>query len=130
MAGNGTIMGNVLNGAIIEPGLSAGTLTIDGAYTQSSTGTVEIEIGGLIPGDDFDQLIVLGIASLAGALRVTLIESFEPVDGNPFKVLKWNSSSGNFDSLLGLDVGGGVALDPLYNTLDFTLSTVTTSGIP
>ena len=130
MAGNGTIMGNVLNGAIIEPGLSAGTLTIDGAYTQSSTGTVEIEIGGLIPGDDFDQLIVLGIASLAGALRVTLIESFEPVDGNPFKVLKWNSSSGNFDSLLGLDVGGGVALDPLYNTLDFTLLTVTTSGIP
>ena len=112
--------------------MSAGTLTIDGAYTQSSTGTVEIEIGGLIPGDDFDQLIVLGIASLAGALRVTLIESFEPVDGNPFKVLKWNSSSGNFDSFWDwmLDVGGGVALDPLYNTLDFTLSTVTTSGIP
>ena len=72
IGGGGTIVGNVniTGGGAAAPGLSTGVLTITGDYTQTATGALNIEIGGLIAGDDFDQLVVNGAASQHGGAAV------------------------------------------------------------
>ena len=42
--------------------------------------------------------MVNGQANLAGALAVTLIDSFTPLDGHTFDILDFSSVSGDFDS--------------------------------
>ena len=46
LTGNGTIVGNVTNNGAVKPGGSGaiGTLTVDGDFTQNSSGSLEIEI--------------------------------------------------------------------------------------
>jgi hypothetical protein len=55
---------------------SPGILTIVGDYTQTSGGVLVVEIGGLNPGTDFDQLNITGQATLDGTLTVNLINGF------------------------------------------------------
>lgn len=68
LGGNGTIIGNVFNSGTVGPGNSVGTLTIHGNYTQTSRGTLQIEIASP---RSFDRLIVSGTAHLGGTLAVT-----------------------------------------------------------
>ncbi|MDE2515499.1 MAG: autotransporter domain-containing protein [Rhodospirillales bacterium] len=73
LMGHGTIGGNVTNGGDVHPGGSIGILHIGGNYTQSSAGTLSIEItpnAAAGPGIGYDQLAVAGTASLAGTLAV------------------------------------------------------------
>ena len=42
MGGTGTIAGSVLNSGTLSPGLSPGTLNINGNYTQNSSGSLNI----------------------------------------------------------------------------------------
>jgi hypothetical protein len=90
--GSGTIGGSVNNnGGTISPGNSPGILTIDGNYTQGDTGTLALEIGGLVPGDDHDKLVVMGIADLDGTVAVELTGGFGPSTGDEFDVLDFTS---------------------------------------
>jgi hypothetical protein len=69
--GSGVIDGNVLNGGgAIQVGFSPGIITINGNYTQTTNGTLNMEIGGTSPGTGYDQLVVNGTASLAGTLTM------------------------------------------------------------
>jgi autotransporter-associated beta strand protein len=67
LKGAGLIIGNVFNSGTVAPGNSPGTLTIDGNYTQTRSGTLQIEIASHRV---FDRLIVSGTARLAGTLDV------------------------------------------------------------
>jgi fibronectin-binding autotransporter adhesin len=60
---------------------------------------LELEIGGLIAGNEFAQLLVSGNAALAGALEITLTNGFSPTAGQSFDILDWGSLSGTFSSL-------------------------------
>ncbi|MDX8430510.1 MAG: autotransporter-associated beta strand repeat-containing protein [Candidatus Algichlamydia australiensis] len=60
-------VGETLNDGMVFPGASIGTLTINGNYTQTAAGLLEIEL------DEFgnsDQLIVLGDAFLDGGITI------------------------------------------------------------
>jgi hypothetical protein len=70
LKGNGTITGNVQNAANVSPGLSPGTITITGNYTQTAAGTLTIEQNGTTPGSGFDQLVVTGTVTLAGTIVI------------------------------------------------------------
>jgi hypothetical protein len=72
LRGHGTIGGNVVNNGVVFPGGSGtGILTVNDNFTQTSTGTLNIEITpSTVPGTGFDQLQVGGTASLAGTLAV------------------------------------------------------------
>jgi T5SS/PEP-CTERM-associated repeat protein len=83
----------VENGGVIEPGLSPGTLTIQGNYVQTAGGRLEIEVAGK-SGGQFDVLNVTGNATLGGRLRLEFIDGFAPRQG---------------DMIEFLDVGGMVA---------------------
>ncbi len=87
LQGSGTIAGNVTNAGQMNPGPTTSVLTIDGDYTQTSAGELDLEIGGIAAGTQFDQLNVAGTVSLDGALNVSLINGFIPGVGNPFLIL-------------------------------------------
>jgi len=97
--GTGTVDGNLMNAGSVSPGTSPGTITLDGDYTQESTGTLEIEIGGTTPGTEYDQLIVTGTATMAGTLNVNLIAEFLPQLGDSFTILPYGTRSGGFTTI-------------------------------
>jgi autotransporter-associated beta strand protein len=103
LAGAGLIDANVSNGGTIVvggPGFT-GTLTINGNYTQTSVGMLNVALAGTGAGQ-YDQLAISGTASLAGTLNVALVGSFTPVPGNVFQILTFASSSGTFATATGL----------------------------
>jgi len=89
LKGTGTITGNVNNsGGIVSPGASPGILTITGNYTQGPSGALNMEIGGLVAGVDYDQLRVGGSTSLAGTLNTALLGTFVPPPGTTFTLIQ------------------------------------------
>jgi hypothetical protein len=127
--GGGTINGNVTNAAELRPGDAPGVLTINGNYTQTSAGTLDVEIGGTTVGSQYDRLAINGTASLAGTLNVIILNGFVPDPGTAFQILTFHSPhSGDFDTENGLDLGGGLSLAPVYNSDDTGLSLVATQS--
>jgi hypothetical protein len=124
LSGYGTITGGVSNGGTVAPGDPIGALTIIGTYTQ--TGELDIDLGGLAPGADYDRLIVTRGASLRGVLRVALDNGFMPALGDNFSVLSFGSRVGKFDCLIGANLGGGMKLLANYSPTNLVL--MTTNG--
>lgn len=96
--------GNLVNkGGTLAPGKSPGTTTVDGDYTQLSSGIFEVEINGLVQGSEHDWLNITGNATLGGTLDVDLFNlgsgSFTLGEGNVFDILSAESITGEFDLL-------------------------------
>ena len=114
LSGSGTIIGNVLNAAgTVAPGNSPGILSVTGNYTQSSAGTLQIELGGTTPGSGFDQLLVTGGMSLAGTLNVSLTNGFLPKKNDSFDILDWGSAglTGTFTTVHTPNMNGRIVWD-------------------
>ncbi len=86
LAGNGGIIGNLVNNGLVSPGNSPGAITVSGNYTQSSTGTLRIEIGGTSEAD-YDRLVVGGTAKLDGTLELVRLNNFKLKRGNKITFL-------------------------------------------
>ncbi len=97
LGGSGLIHGSVLNGGTVNPGNSPGTLTILGNYTQTPSGTLQIEIASP---SVFDRLVVSGEASLAGTLQAINYGGNQMSYGQQFAFLQAGSISGDFDEIL------------------------------
>lgn len=101
IAGDSTIEGTLHNGGgTLSPGISIGTLTIDGAYnTEDSVSdepTLLIEINS--SGNDFLEVIgEPGDAMIGGKLDVRLLDGFQPLVGEEYLILKAVSLDGEFD---------------------------------
>jgi hypothetical protein len=102
LPGSGGIQGDVRNGGLIAPGESPGSITIQGHYTQTLSGTLAIELAAELQ----DSLVVTGTASLAGTLEVTLLE-FSPAPPDSFQILSYANHAGEFDALLLPNLSGG-----------------------
>ncbi len=105
----------------LSPGTSPGILTVIGPYIQSSTGSLQIEIGGLAEGTEFDRLEVSGSASLDGTLAISLLDGFFPHDGDAFEVMTYDSRTGAFADTTSLELGGGITLIPQYGPTSLVL---------
>jgi hypothetical protein len=92
-------------------------------------GTLEIEIGGTLPGSGYDQLnhvIGGGMAFLGGALEVTLWGGFIPAAGDQFEFLTATGGvSGVFASARYPALSPGLHWQLLYGPNTVTLSVVT-----
>ncbi len=88
VGGTGTIVAALVDntGGQVAPGSSAGKLTIDGDYTASADARHDIELGGLIPETEHDQLDVTGAATIHGAVLIKPIDDFTPAVGNTFDI--------------------------------------------
>ncbi len=105
LTGTGSYYGNLINSGVISPGASAGILTLNGTYIQVSPGAIRIELGGLVPGTQYDQLKINGNASLDGELQISYINGFIPVAGNSFLIISFQSHSGSFQTITGTLTG-------------------------
>ena len=87
-----------------------GIMELGGNYTQSPSAAMEIDLGGIQPGE-FDQLQVVGDVSLDGTLDVSMIDGFEPTPGQTFDIITANSVSGTFSNVV---VPEGLNIEVLY----------------
>ncbi|MCE7063218.1 T9SS type A sorting domain-containing protein [Dyadobacter sp. CY343] len=86
-------------GGTLSPGYSPGKLTFNESKDFSNS-IMDIEINGAgIAGVNYDQIEVLGTATLGGTLKVTV--NYSPVDGDEITILKASAISGQFSSLSG-----------------------------
>ena len=116
LTGQGTITGNVnVDGGTVAPGLAAGTLFINGDYTQSACSSLEIEIEGDAPGD-FDVLEISGNAAIAGTLHIIELGESAPAVGDRLTILTASAVSGQFESVV-----GSANYVVQYNAQDVTL---------
>jgi uncharacterized repeat protein (TIGR01451 family) len=126
LGGKGTITGTVSNiGGTVLPGSSPGILRIAGDYTQGPTGTLNIELGGVVSGTQYDLLDVTGAASLSGTLNVSLINSFTPISGTVFRIVNFSTRSGDFITTTGTNLGW-LSLLPYYSSDHLSLIASTT----
>ncbi len=100
-----------VNGGSVLPGASPGALTIQGSYTQSDTGLLEIELGE----SAHDVLEITGTADLAGTLRVLLYEGYVPEVGSYYDILTASYITGGFGNT---DLPSGWIWSVAYLDLD------------
>jgi hypothetical protein len=123
--------GNLVNqGGTLAPGHSAGTTAVSGNYTQRSAARLEVEVGGVLPGQ-WDMLTVEGNAILEGTLEVKLIDGFEPVMGNSFTILTTNVGNvgGQFDTEL-FPIFNDLTFDVIYNPKSVVLAVIEAPLLP
>ena len=128
LSGSGTVNASVVNAAVVSPGSSPGTITINGNYTQTAEGVLQIELAGLTPGDELDQLVVNGQATLEGGLNVTFFNGFTPAFSDAFTILTYTSRSGSFAAVNLPALPSALALTPQYTSSAMTLLTANTTG--
>src|SRR5262249_18549578 len=96
LGGQGFLGGNLVNSGIVSPGNSPGTLIVNGNYTQTTGGTLQIEIAGLAP-TEHDLLVVNGTANLSGTLQVVRLNNFQLSPGDQITFLTANAVNGTFN---------------------------------
>ena len=114
LTGNGTIQGLsaadttlTVNG-LLAPGNSVGIINVTGNLLSGSSAVFNFEIAGLA---SFDQLNMTGNAAFAGTLNVSLINSFNPGQGDSFDLFDFVSTSSPFDALNLPSLGGSLSWD-------------------
>ncbi|MFL9869723.1 filamentous hemagglutinin N-terminal domain-containing protein [Paraburkholderia fungorum] len=126
LSGNGTISvasgtGALLNNGTISPGGDGaiGSLSINGGYSQSATGTLVIDVAGA---SSYDTLSYSAPSlTLGGTLQTNLLGGYVPTLGTTFAALSGPVSStapGVFRHVLGnvIDSPGGLQMiKPVYN---------------
>ncbi len=111
LGGTGTVDRITATGGTIAPGLSPGSLDVNGAVTLNAASTFNVEIGGTTAGTQYDRLNLTGsgIVTLNGAtLTGSLINGFNPTPGQVFTIISGGVSSftGQFAQGNSVTIGG------------------------
>ena len=80
----------------LRPGASPASIMLGGNVFMGPTSIIEIELGGLLAGDEFDQINVTGDLYAGGLVDVVLIDGFNPVAGDSFTIFNYGSIAGSF----------------------------------
>ena len=86
LGGNGSILGNLINGGLVSPGHSPGQIHVSGNYTQTPSGVLRIEIAGRDI-TQHDLLSVGGTARLDGTLQLVRLNQFKLKRNKPVTFL-------------------------------------------
>lgn len=87
-------------GGTLSPGYSPGKMTFT-AGENFNNNTLSVELNGTgTAGVNFDQVVVMGTATLGGTLAVSV--NYMPVIGNQFTILSATAISGTFGAVTGL----------------------------
>jgi hypothetical protein len=134
--GRNLTMGNFNNTGTLTIGAGC-TFTVSGNYTQTATGTLDVQLGGSPASGQFGKLVVSGTATLDGTLSVSLVNNFSPSLGQSFTITTYSSHTGMFASTKLQPPGNGLAWQVQYNTGSVVLQVVqgvaismTVSGFP
>ena len=105
IGGIGTVSSplTTLSASAIDPGQSPGILTTGNLLLSSNTNT-QIELNGTTVGSQYDQLNVVGTASIGGA-NLNIFLSFVPAPGTQFVVLNNDAADPIVGTFAGLSEG-------------------------
>lgn len=117
--GSGATSTELTNGGTISPSPSPAAISVNGDYTQASSGTLTAQVTGA---GNNDQLTVSGNAALDGTLQVSTAAGFKPSSGQRFQVLTSSGDSGQFATTTGLQSGPYTVT---YNPDNVTLTATT-----
>jgi hypothetical protein len=110
----GTINGDIQMGGALQFSGATGALTVLGNFTETANSSVQLRVGGN-QANQYDQVHVLGTATLNGLLHLALINGFTPAPTDRFVVLT-----------SGMALAGTWIVDPGWtaypHAFDFTLS--------
>lgn len=124
--GAGSYPGNV-SGAptsiILSPGASPAQVAIVGNVALDANDTLAIELDGLNPVTQFDNLLVTGTVDLGGATLSASL-GFTPVTGNSFKII----DNDGIDPVVGTFAGLPEGTNFLIGGLQFTITYVGGDG--
>jgi hypothetical protein len=127
----GALSGNVTDNGVFNIGdalKQAGFETVSDKYTQTSTGTLNIDVGGTSVKTQFDQLDISSVASLNGILNLNLISGFVPALGETFDILNASSVQGKFSTVNGTGINSSEHFSVIYNSNKVTLDVVSGPG--
>ncbi|WP_035056404.1 autotransporter [Andreprevotia chitinilytica] len=92
--------GSVKNAATLATASGQHVITVGGTFSQTSSGTLVLNIGGVNQGVDYDVLKVTGLATLQGTLQLHFTGSFAA--GQKFQLISASGGlSGDFASING-----------------------------
>lgn len=104
--GSGPVDGQVENrGGVVAPGngTTTGTLSIRGRFANAHDGAVNIDLGGMTAGTQYDRLLIDGTAAIEGTLNVSLVNlgggAFVPALGSLFTIIEATTVGGEFSTL-------------------------------
>lgn len=122
LTGAGTLATSVFgfeNSGTVNPGTAAGTLTINGNFSQASQGILKFEAGGLNSATDHDLLDISDTLRLGGRIQVQLINNFAPVIGDSIRVCTFAAAQDSINSVFG-GVYPGIVWEarPKINAID------------
>jgi hypothetical protein len=117
----GTVSADLMNGAQITIG-GTGTLTVNGTYTQMSTGALNLAIAGPNSGQ-FNQLIASGTAILGGNLNVTFVNGFTARQQDSFPLVGAGAIPTPFATVT-INKGGSIPLEMIYSAHTAALAPV------
>jgi hypothetical protein len=129
----GTAPGSVSGGgqvnveADISPSGGLGAGTFGGDVHFGPLAVMEIEVGGLTPGSQFDVLNVIGAAFLDGEFDVQLINGFVPTIGDEFEIIAATGGVSGVFTTLADDLTApspGLRWDILYGSYNVILKAI------
>jgi hypothetical protein len=126
LSGDGQVVGPVIMPGVVAPGENVGTLTFANNLNLLSSSGLEIDLGGMLQGLQYDLLDVKGEAALDGDLVVSLVNGFEPSAGDWFTILNAGSVAGAFANLDLPALNEGLLWSASYSADHLTLSVSTT----
>ena len=101
VVGTSTTSGSISNSGTLLVG-PANTVTISGTLAQTSTGTLDIQLGGAPATGSFGLVNVLGTttpaATLAGTLEANIINGYTPSTTDIFTPIEFDNEAGSFAS--------------------------------
>jgi autotransporter-associated beta strand protein len=89
------VAGSISNSGTLSIG-PANTVTIDGGFSQASTGTLDIQLGGGPSTGSFGFVNVSGAATLAGTLKADVVNGYAPSTTDTFTPVEFASETGSF----------------------------------
>jgi RHS repeat-associated protein len=94
--------GDLVNSGGLTVGAGS-TLTVNGNFTQTSSGALNVLVGSPAAGNQFSHIVsVSGSASLAGTLNISLTNGFGPAAGEQYPILVFNAVTGTFTTVNGV----------------------------
>jgi hypothetical protein len=87
---------DLTNNGALTPTAAPANVIVSGAFTQGSTGTLNLKVGGTVSCTTADDIAVNGLATLAGTLSVTVANC---LPSQKLTILSFGTRSGTFTTV-------------------------------
>ncbi|WP_425064357.1 autotransporter outer membrane beta-barrel domain-containing protein [Reyranella sp.] len=100
LSGTGGIVGTLANAGIVAPGTPYGTMTVNGAYSQTSSGTLQVAVSSAGQASRLNVIGATGTASLAGSVLAQVQAGSTYAPRTTYTILQTTGGlSGGFSSV-------------------------------